>query len=24
LGITENGYEIFTKSVKGYSKPPYL
>ena len=21
--ITENGYEIFTKSVKGYSKPPY-
>ena len=24
IGITENGYEIFTKSVKGYSKPPYL
>ena len=24
LGITENGYEIFTKSVKGYTKPPYL
>ncbi len=24
LGITENGYEIFTKSVKGYVKPPYL
>ena len=24
LGITENGYEIFTESVKGYSKPPYL
>jgi len=24
VGITENGYEIFTKSVKGYSKPPYL
>ena len=24
LGITENGYEIFTKSVKSYSKPPYL
>ena len=24
LGITENGYEIFTKSAKGYSKPPYL
>jgi len=24
LGITENGYEIFTKSVKGYYKPPYL
>ncbi len=23
IGITENGYEIFTKSVKGYSKPPY-
>jgi len=23
VGITENGYEIFTKSVKGYSKPPY-
>ena len=23
LGITENGYEVFTKSVKGYSKPPY-
>ena len=23
LGITENGYEIFTKSAKGYSKPPY-
>ena len=23
LGITENGYEIFTESVKGYSKPPY-
>ena len=21
--ITENGYEIFTESVKGYSKPPY-
>ena len=24
IGITENGYEIFTKSVKSYSKPPYL
>ena len=24
IGITENGYEIFTESVKGYSKPPYL
>ena len=23
IGITENGYEIFTKSVKGYSRPPY-
>ena len=23
LGITENGYEIFTESVKGYLKPPY-
>ena len=23
LGITENGYEIFTESVKGYHKPPY-
>ena len=24
LGISENGYEIFTESAKGYSKPPYL
>ncbi len=24
IGITENGYEIFTESVKGYSKPPYV
>ena len=24
LGITENGYEIFTESAKGYAKPPYL
>ena len=24
LGITENGYEIFTEYAKGYSKPPYL
>ena len=24
VGITENGYEIFTESGKGYSKPPYL
>ena len=23
LGITENGYEIFTESVKDYIKPPY-
>ena len=23
VGITENGYEIFTKSAKDYSKPPY-
>ena len=23
IGITENGYEIFTKSAKNYSKPPY-
>jgi len=23
LGITENGYEIFTESVKDYTKPPY-
>ncbi|MDA9606006.1 type I methionyl aminopeptidase [bacterium] len=23
LGITENGYEIFTESAKNYSKPPY-
>tara|TARA_Y100001970_G_scaffold7356_1_gene8396 strand:+ start:1781 stop:2554 length:774 start_codon:yes stop_codon:yes gene_type:complete len=23
LGITENGYEIFTESAKGYRKPPY-
>ncbi len=23
LGITENGYEIFTESVKGLHKPPY-
>jgi methionyl aminopeptidase len=24
LGISENGYEIFTESAKGYLKPPYL
>ena len=24
IGITENGYEIFTESGKGYAKPPYL
>ena len=24
LGITENGYEIFTESAKDFSKPPYL
>ena len=23
IGITENGYVIFTESVKGYRKPPY-
>ncbi len=23
VGITENGYEIFTESAKGYNKPPY-
>ena len=23
VGITENGYEIFTKSAKSYTKPPY-
>ena len=23
IGITENGYEIFTKSAKDYCKPPY-
>ena len=23
VGINENGYEIFTESAKGYSKPPY-
>ena len=23
VGITENGYEIFTESAKSYSKPPY-
>ena len=23
IGITDNGYEIFTKSAKGYDKPPY-
>ena len=23
IGITENGYEVFTESVKGYSRPPY-
>ena len=23
VGITENGYEIFTESAKGYDKPPY-
>ncbi len=23
VGITDNGYEIFTESVKGYVKPPY-
>ena len=24
VGITENGYEIFTESAQGYSKPPDL
>jgi len=24
VGITQNGYEIFTESAKGYLKPPYL
>ena len=24
IGITENSYEIFTESAKGYSKPPFL
>jgi methionyl aminopeptidase len=23
IGVTENGYEIFTKSDKNYSRPPY-
>ena len=23
VGITENGYELFTKSDKNYSRPPY-
>ena len=23
IGITENGYEIFTESAKGYKEPPY-
>ena len=23
IGITENGYEIFTESAKGYNRPPY-
>ena len=24
VGITENGYEIFTKSDKNYTRPPYI
>ena len=24
LGVTDNGYEIFTKSVKSFTQPPYL
>ena len=24
VGITENGYEIFTESDKGFTKPPYI
>ena len=23
VGITENGYEIFPESAKGYKEPPY-
>ena len=23
IGITDNGYEIFTEYDKGYNKPPY-
>ena len=23
VGITEDSYEIFTESVKGYTRPPY-
>lgn len=23
LGVTESGYEIFTLSPKGYTRPPY-
>jgi hypothetical protein len=24
VGVTENGVEIFTKSPKGFDKPPYF
>ena len=24
VGVTKNGFEIFTKSKKQYDKPPYL
>ena len=24
IGVTENGYEIFTESVKNFTQPPYL
>ena len=24
IGVTDNGYEIFTKSIKNFNQPPYL
>ena len=24
VGVTDNGYEIFTESVKSFTQPPYL